>query len=140
MAKPPTIAELEWQRALVFQAESAGQAITIDGDSSAGPSPVQTLTFALASCMAADLVHMLTKGRHPLTALHAHLVADRAQADPHRVVRVALRFAIGGEVPADAIDRAISLSREKYCSVWHSIRGDIPLDVTWERQAGRRQQ
>ena len=42
--------------------------MTIDGDSTAGPSPVQALAFALAGCMAADVVYILTKGRHPLRA------------------------------------------------------------------------
>jgi uncharacterized OsmC-like protein len=41
-----------------------------------------------------------------------------------------LQFTIEGEVPGDVVDRAIALSREKYCSVWHSMRQDIPFAVT----------
>ena len=40
----------------------------------------------------------------------------------------------GSHGPAEAIDRAIALSRDKYCSVWHSMREDIALTVTWERR------
>jgi len=133
MAKPPTVLDLEWQHRLVFRGTSAGREITLDGDSVEGPSPVQTMGFALASCMAADVAYVLTKGRHSLTGLHAHLVADRAQVDPHRIVKVNIHFTVHGDVVPEAVDRALALSREKYCSVWHSMREDITLEVTWER-------
>ncbi len=83
--------------------------------------------------MSIDVVHILTRGRHPLRGLRSHLTGDRAEDDPHRFTRIALHFVVEGDVPADAVDRAIALSREKYCSVWHSIRQDIELVVTWGR-------
>lgn len=86
--------------------------------------------------MSIDVVDILLKGRHPLRALRARLSADRAPETPHRVVRVSLDFTIGGEVPADAIDRAIALSRDKYCSVWHSMRQDIPFTIAWTTTDG----
>jgi putative redox protein len=134
VSKPPTVVDLAWKSGLQFAVSSAGpnSAITIDGDSKAGPSPVQTLAFALAGCMAADIVHIVTKARHPLRGLRAHLVGHRAQEDPHRLVRVELRFTVEGAVPPDAIARAISLSHERYCSVWHSMRQDIDFNVTFD--------
>jgi putative redox protein len=128
--KPPVVADLTWLGDLRFKGVSGNASITIDGDSVAGPSPVQALVFALAGCMAADVVFILTKGRHDVRALRARLTAERAQENPHRVLRVVLRFEIEGVVPGDAIQRAISLSREKYCSVWHSMNPDIDLQVT----------
>lgn len=83
--------------------------------------------------MSVDIVHILTRGRHPFRALSSHLVAERAQEDPHRFTRVALHVTIDGDVPSDAVDRAIALSREKYCSVWHSMRQDIEFTVSWGR-------
>jgi uncharacterized OsmC-like protein len=56
--------------------------------------------------------------------------------DPHRILRATLHFKIDGDVPADAVDRAIALSRDKYCSVWHSVRQDIDIKITWERDSG----
>jgi len=47
---------------------------------------------------------------------------------------VALHFVVTGEVPAAALDRALQLSRDKYCSVWQSIRPDVPLATTYEVQ------
>jgi putative redox protein len=130
MAKPPVVADLTWLGDLRFQAVSARTSITIDGDSTAGPSPVQALVFALAGCMAADVVFILNKGRHTVRALRARLTAQRAQENPHRILKVDLHFDVEGAVPGDAVQRAISLSREKYCSVWHSLNPDIDLQVT----------
>jgi putative redox protein len=135
VATPPTLIDLTWTRDLIFAGSSGSATVTLDSAGVAGPSPVQALGFALASCMTTDVVHVLTKGRHPLRALTSHLVADRAPDDPHRFVKMALRFTIDGDLPADAVDRAIALSREKYCSVWHSMRQDIAFTVTWGRGA-----
>jgi putative redox protein len=133
--KPPTIADLEWRRDELFSATSAGVTIAIDGHSAEGPSPVQALAFALAGCMSVDVLDILTKGRHPPRALRSHIVGHRAEPHPHRFTRVELRFEVTGSVPAEAIDRAIALSREKYCSVWHSMRQDIDLVVTFDLHA-----
>lgn len=132
--KPPTTIDLTWTTGLQFTVSSSSpnSTMTLDGNSTAGPSPVQALAGAFASCMAADVVHVLTKGRHPFTGLRAHLVGERAQEDPHRFVKLDLRFTVAGKVPRAAVERAISLSREKYCSVWHSMRQDIDLQVTFD--------
>ena len=133
--KPPVVADLTWTGDLRFSATSAATGLTIDGNSVAGPSPVQALVFALAGCMAADIVHILTKGRHPLRGLKAHLVAERAQQDPHRLIKVDLRFDVDGAIPKEAVERAAALSHEKYCSVWHSLNPDIDFRVTCDVHA-----
>jgi putative redox protein len=133
--KPPVVADVTWTGDLRFSGTSGATGITIDGSSVAGPSPVQALVYALAGCMAADVVYILTKARHPIRALTAHIVGERLQQDPHRLVKVDLRFDIGGAVPRDAADRAIALSREKYCSVWHSLNPDIDFHVTCDVHA-----
>src|SRR5206468_3652629 len=86
----------------------------------AGPSPVQALAFALAGCMVMDVLAVLRRGRFALTGLTAHLVAERAPSDPKRIVKVNLRFTLAGQIPEHRVARAIQLSRERYCSVWHS--------------------
>ena len=93
MAKPPVIADLVWSDALRFDATSGRIATVIDGDSTAGPSPVQMLVFGLAGCMAADVVDIVRKGRHPLAGLTARIVAERAQEPPTRVLRAQLHHA-----------------------------------------------
>jgi putative redox protein len=134
--KPPTTVELVWEHDLVFAGRSGDVTMTLDGGSVAGPAPMQALAFALVSCMAMDVVHVLGKGRHDLRGLRADLVGQRAQEDPHRFTAIALHYTITGEVPPEKVERAIQLSREKYCSVLHSMRQDIALDVTYKVSTG----
>jgi putative redox protein len=131
-AKPPLSAELLWSDQLRFGATSGPNAIVVDGDGAAGPSPMQLAAFALSGCMAADVVSILQKGRHPLSGLRASFSGERAVEPPRRFTRITLHFHVHGPVPADAVDRAIALSRDKYCSVWHSFRHDIEFTTSFE--------
>jgi putative redox protein len=124
--------ELTWAGDLRFAGRSGDVGLTLDGDGKAGPSPVQALAFALAGCMAADVVEILTKGRLPLRGLTARLVARRVPTPPRRLVAVELRFHVAGDIPADRVERAIELSRQTYCSVWHSLRPDIAFTTGFE--------
>jgi putative redox protein len=130
--KPPLTAELVWSDGLKFGAKSGPNAVVIDADGATGPSPLQAAAFGLAGCMAADVVSILQKGRHPLTGLRTSLSAERAPEPPRRFVKVALHFHVSGGVPREAVERAIQLSRDTYCSVWHSMRQDIELTTTFE--------
>jgi putative redox protein len=134
--KPPIVLELLWEHDLVFAGTSGSTTMTLDGASIAGPSSTQALGFALAGCMAMDVVHVLVKGRHDLKGLKVGLIGERAEEEPRRFLRVALHFTVAGDVPHAPIQRAIDLSRDKYCSVWHSLRQDIELNVTFEVVAG----
>jgi putative redox protein len=136
IGKPPTAITLVWEHDLVFAGESGNVHMALDSASQAGPSPMQALAFALAACMAMDVVHVLTKGRHELRGLRADLSGARASTDPHRFTAITLRFTITGNVPHDKIDRAIQLSRDKYCSVWHSMRQDIDFRVDYTATPG----
>ena len=129
-AGPTVDLELAWQGEMRFTGQVGGHDFLLDGDGRAALSPVQALAAALAGCMATDIVLILARGRLPLRALSARLHAQRAAKDPRRLLRVELRFEVSGEVPADKVERAIALSRETYCSVWHSLRPDIELVVT----------
>ena len=71
------------------------------------------------------------RDRHDLRGLKVGLVAERADEEPRRFTSVALQFTVTGNVPPEPIQRAIDLSREKYCSVWHSLRQDIELTATF---------
>jgi putative redox protein len=134
MPKPPIETTLTWTHDLAFTATSGPITLTIDGNTKEGASPVQALAMALAGCMAVDVVDIVVKGRHPLTGLTATLVAQRAEEPPRRFTHVTLRFLVTGAVPTGAVERAVQLSHEKYCSVWHSLRQDIPFDVTFAIQ------
>jgi putative redox protein len=136
VVKPPTTLELVWEHDLVFGGRSGDVQMSLDSASLAGPSPMQTLAFALAGCMSMDVVHVLTKGRHDLRGLRADLTGQRAPDEPRRFTAITLHFTVTGDVPPDKVERAIDLSREKYCSVWHSMRQDIELTVTYKLSPG----
>jgi putative redox protein len=129
--KSSTIVDLVWEHDLVLSGTSGAAKLTLDSAGQAGPSPMQALGFAVAACMAMDIVHVLRKGRHDLRGLKAALVAQRATEEPRRFTRVTIHFTITGQVPSAPIQRAIDLSRDKYCSVWNSLRQDIPLETTF---------
>src|SRR5262245_48954061 len=102
VVKPPLIVDLAWDDELRFTVQSGSAQLVLDSDSSAGPSPMQALAAALAGCMAIDVVSIIVKGRHPLTALHATLKALRAGGPPSHLTHVELHFRVGGNVPDDA--------------------------------------
>ena len=128
--KPPVTVELIWEHDLVLKGRSGDASIVLDSAGQDGPSPVQALAFALAGCMGMDVVHILRKGRLDLRGLKISLSAERAPEDPHRVNAVTIDFTVTGDIPKDQIQRAIDLSRETYCSVWHSMRQDIAFTTT----------
>lgn len=131
-ARPPLVAELEWSGDLRFDASSGATRAVVDGDGKQGPSPMQHLAMALAGCMAADVVDIIRKGRHPLGALRVTFTGTRVEQPPRRFVQIDLRFDIHGAVPPEAVERAVALSRDKYCSVLHSLRQDIAFSTTFQ--------
>ena len=139
MAPPaPVVLDLAWDADLRFTGRTDdGVVLTLDADRVAGPTPVQALAFALAGCMAADVVSILVKGRLPLAGLRTRLTGERRDEQPRYFTTIALHFVVTGDVPADRVERAIALSRETYCTVWHSMRPDIALTTTFEIKPGR---
>jgi putative redox protein len=130
--KPPVTAELVWTgEGLQFGVTSARIATIVDGSSTAGASPVQMLVIGLAACMGMDVLDIVQKGRHHLTAFRTSIVAERQQSVPHRLIKASIHFHVHGTVPEAAVERAIALSRDKYCSVWQSLREDITLDTAY---------
>jgi putative redox protein len=129
--KPPVTAELVWAEELRFGVTSGRIATVVDGHSTAGASPVQMLVIGLGACMGIDVLDIIRKGRHPLTAFRTTIVAERQTEVPHRVTRASLHFHVHGAVSDPVVERAIALSRDKYCSVWHSLREDITLETAY---------
>ena len=129
MNAAPTTVELEWEGELRFRGRAGSHELRLDSDSATGPSPMETLALAIGSCMAIDIVHILERMRTPLTALRLSIRGTRADTQPRRFVRVEMDVEVEGDVPESNMRRAIDLSRDKYCSVWHTIRPDAELLV-----------
>jgi putative redox protein len=130
MTKPAVTIDLAWTGAQAFEATTPdGRTIVTDGDSRAGLSPMELLAVATAGCMGIDVVHILGKARQPVTAVRVAFTGERAADEPRRFVRVRMEFTVDGGVGRAHLDRALQLSRDKYCSVWNSLQPDIALEL-----------
>lgn len=128
-ARPPLVARLEWDGEQQFTGLVGKHEVGMDGSADAAPTPVQLLALSLAGCMAIDLVHILARGRHPATSLSTVLTGQRSPDDPKRFTHIRLDFVLQGQMLPEHVERAIQLSRDKYCSVWNTFRQDIELEV-----------
>ena len=107
----------------------------LDSEGRAGPSPTQVLLLSLAGCMGVDVRMILEKSRVPLESLEVVIEADRAEEPPRFFHTVRLAYRVRGPTEEDQgkLERAVELSKDKYCSVLHTLRPDLKLDVTIER-------
>lgn len=115
------IAHSEWKHDAIFEAVTeSGNRIQFDTDSpyANGPSPVEAVLAALCACTSVDVVSILKKKRQDLTGLRVSANAERA-ADPPRIfTHITLTYAVRGSgLSRKAVEDAVSLSKNKYCSV-----------------------
>jgi putative redox protein len=129
---PGVVVELAWGGGFRFEARAGDATLVVDSERRAGLSPTQALAVALAGCMAIDIVDILQKGRFAVDAMQVRFAGERCAEPPRRFTRVQLHFVVSGHVPPDRVERAIELSRERYCSVWHSLRQDIEFTTSFE--------
>jgi putative redox protein len=127
----PVVARMEWDGEQQFTGFVGKHEVGFDGSAEAAPTPVQTLALSLMGCMSIDLVHILTRGRHKVKSLEATFHGERAGTDPKRFTKISLEFELTGEMEPEHVERAIDLSREKYCSVWAAFRPEIELIVSF---------
>lgn len=115
---------IDWLAAsgMAFSAETgSGHLLTMDGAPDGGgrnlaPRPMETFLAGAGACTAYDVVLILKRGRHPVEGCRVVAKAERAEADPKVFTRIALHFIVTGDVPEAAVERAIALSHDRYCS------------------------
>lgn len=136
-ARPVKRALLRWTgRGLVFEGGAPeGPRVVVDGDGAEGASPMDHLLLSLAGCMGSDVRHILEKSRVPVESLEVEVEGTRAPTDPRRYQALRLSYRIRGPRPGDLgrLERAVELSRTTYCSVLHSLRQDIEIEIAIER-------
>jgi putative redox protein len=108
-----------------------GPPVLLDGKSIKGPGPMDALLLAVAGCMAVDVQVILERSRVPLTGLEVEVEGERAQVHPKRYTRLTMVYYLEGPEDGDRakVERAVELSREKFCSVLHSLRPEIDLEI-----------
>ena len=114
------IAYSEWKQDDIFEGFSAsGNKIVFDADDAhaAGPSPVEAVLMALCACTSVDVVSILKKKRQEITGLRVSAEAERAETSPRFFTKIKLTYTMRGRVDRKAAEDAVSLSRNKYCSV-----------------------
>jgi putative redox protein len=119
--------KLNWNGEMRFTGvNAAGHETLIDGNKRAAASPVEVLLEALGACTGIDVVLILEKMRTQAERVEIALDGNRQQTEPRYYTDVRLRFDVWGDgINPDKLARAISLSLEKYCSVYHSLRPDL---------------
>lgn len=128
---PETRATLAWNRDLVFAGTTPqGYEIEFDAESQWGCKPTEGLLLSLAGCMAIDVVSILRKMRATIVSFRAEVVGKRNPEPPQYFRSVEMTFhLVGRNLDTRRVERAVALSRETYCSVYHSLRPDLELSV-----------
>jgi len=96
---------------------SSGHEIVVDGDKGAGNSPMELVLIGLCGCTGYDVASILRKKRESFTSLQVSARAERAAMPPTVYTEIRLIYKVGGKVSHKAVEDAVRLSEEKYCSV-----------------------
>jgi putative redox protein len=100
-----------------------------NGGQNLAPRPMETFLAGAGGCTAYDVVLILKRGRHEVRACSVKLQADRAEVDPKVFTKINMHFSVTGKgIPALAVERAIAMSHDKYCSA--SIMLGKTADIT----------
>jgi putative redox protein len=111
-------AKTKWIREQEFEgAASGGHRVLLDAEKKTAGSPMELVLLALCGCTASDVVTILGKKRQPFTSLEVRAEAERAPSPPAVFTEIRLTYRVGGKVTPKAVEDAVRLSEEKYCSV-----------------------
>lgn len=94
--------------------------------------PMELVLIALCGCTASDVVGILKKKREPFTSLEVSAEGERAQGYPAVYTEIRVKYRVGGKVSANAMEDAVRLSKEKYCSVSAMLEKTATINVEIE--------
>ncbi|MBL8480873.1 MAG: OsmC family protein [Rhodocyclaceae bacterium] len=130
---------VRWHEGMSFIAETgSGHFIAMDGPPDAGgrnlaPRPMETVLAGTGGCTAFDVVLILQRGRQPVTGCSVKLTAERADTDPKVFTRIHFHFVVEGRnLKPEAVERAVKLSAEKYCSASIMLGKTAAITHDWE--------
>jgi putative redox protein len=126
-----------------FLAETgSGHVLVMDGMPDAGkpengghnlaPRPMETVLAGTGGCTAYDVVLILKRGRHDVRACSVKLTSERAPTDPKVFTSIHMHFTVTGGVPGTAVERAIAMSHEKYCSATAMLGKTAEITTSFE--------
>ena len=125
---------------MAFLAETgSGHFITMDGAVDGGgrnlaPRPMETVLAGTGGCTAYDVVLILKKGRHDVTGCQVKLTSERSAVDPKVFTKIHMHFIVTGhQLAAAAVQRAVQMSHEKYCSASIMLAKTADITTSFER-------
>ena len=124
---------------MAFSAETgSGHLLMMDGAPDGGgrnlaPRPMETLLAGAGGCTAYDVVLILKRGRHDVRGCSVKLEAERAPTDPKVFTKIHMHFTVRGrKLPSTAVERAIAMSHEKYCSASAMLAKTAVMTTSFE--------
>jgi len=130
---------VHWGEGMSFIAETgSGHIVAMDGAPEGGgrnlaPRPMEMVLLGTGACTSYDVVLILKRGRHEITGCSAKLQAERAETDPKVFTKINFHFTVTGRnLKPEAVERAITLSAEKYCSASIMLGKTAEITHTWE--------
>jgi putative redox protein len=132
---------IDWLAAsgMAFSAETgSGHLLVMDGAPEGGgrdlaPRPMETVLAGTGACSAYDVVLILKRGRHDVRACRVQVTSERAVTDPKVFTAIHLHFVVSGAaLPDAAVERAIALSHEKYCSATIMLGQTAAITTSYE--------
>lgn len=127
---------LVWRHDLHFSALSgSGHTIELDNAETGpgtGASPMELLLTSLAGCSAMDIISILRKKRQPVEAMEVRIRGQRAETYPRVYTLIEIEYLFrGAGLDHQAIERAIELTREKYCPVWAMLAPTTTIEASY---------
>ncbi len=130
---PVTKGTVTWKEDLIFEARTqVGYDFEFDGRVQWGCAPTESLLLSLGGCMGIDVAMFLKKMRVELRSLKIELSGERNPTPPQYYRKIDITVRASGEgLSEKKMKRAVDLSHEKYCSVYHSLRKDLEVNVRY---------
>jgi putative redox protein len=130
---PVTKGTLTWDKELIFVGRTQrGYEVEFDAEIQWGCAPTESLLLSLAGCMGIDVVSFLQKMRAKLRSFKIDITGERNPTPPQYYKAIEMVLHISGDyITPKQIERAVALSQEKYCSVYHSLRKDLKVSVKY---------
>lgn len=132
-------ARVKWVENAAFVAEAgSGHAVVVDGPAdiggrNLGVRPMELMLMSVGSCSAVDIVHILKKGRQPVSNVEVKVSGTRAETDPKVFTSIHLHFIVSGKgLSENQVKRAVELSAEKYCSASIMLQKACPVTHGYE--------
>lgn len=133
-------ARVKWVEGALMVGESgSGHAVVMDGPPdfggrNLGVRPMEMLLLGLGGCTEFDVVHILRKGRHQVTRCEVEITAERSDSEPKVFTRIHVHFVVAGPGLTDkAVERAVKLSAEKFCSASIMLGATAEITHDFER-------